>query len=230
MNPVCSTLKTSMKVLREEGVGGVRARFSERKRHQFRQIHLFVYGYKSGRGLEPQAKLDLEIKRITLDDNDDIDELTKIDEWKIPRFVTVEKLEEGWLCYAAKHNGRIVASGWTILNDRFEDAVMKRTFSLGPDEVYYWRVYCIPEFRGKGAIPYLLQKTSQDLARNYGKTSVLVLSLTNNKRILNVYKKIGWERIGRAGFIDLLGFRFNYLWGRDAFKETSKRCFMVNMG
>lgn len=230
MNAIAGILKMTVRVLQEEGPGGLKARVGERVRRGRLHVHLFVFGCTGSQETAAlPATIDLEVKRITLDDGDEIDELTRIDEWKIPRWVTEEKLREGWFCYAAKHMGRIVASAWTILNDGFEDVYMMRTFTLGPDEVYYWRVYCVAEFRGKAIVPYLLHRIRLDMAHHYGRTNVLVLSRTTNKQMLNVYKKTGWECVGRAGFIEVFGLRFHYLLGRHAFPGTRKRFFVQNV-
>lgn len=167
----------------------------------------------------------LEFAKITENDTVDIDYLTKIDEWKIPKAVTLKMLREGWVCYVAKKGNEIVATGWASLADIFIDTHLKREFVLSQDEAYCWRGFSVPAHRGKGIMPRLIEHLTADLLISHGKSKLFILVRYDNDIIMKTVVKVGWRKIGRAGFIEAYGIRFHYLIGGDAFSQTKKRLF-----
>ena len=65
----------------------------------------------------PIGEVEFEFKEIAAVDNEELDELTAIDVWKVPKFVTLRKLKQGHHVYIAKYKGRIVASHTLIMRD-----------------------------------------------------------------------------------------------------------------
>lgn len=160
---------------------------------------------------------------MTLADNGDIDELTRIDEWGMQKSDTLKMLEEGQHCYVAKHQGKIVACHWVVMTEKFEEFNLLREIRLAPYEAYGWRSFTYPPFRGKGVFPVLLGQMDVDLAQRFGKTFIYGLVRPENKSMLRALHKRGETQIGRIGFFEVLGFRFHYLLGRNAFKQTKPR-------
>jgi ribosomal protein S18 acetylase RimI-like enzyme len=188
------------------------------------QTHVYVVGHPISRDNPILAtETDLEIKQMTVHDNDDIDELIAIDEWPISKSDTVKMLEKGQLCYIAKHQGHLVACGWVIITEKFEDYFLRRQLWLAPNEAYYWRTMTLPSFRGRGIVPYLLAQIDADLGRRFGKTYGLGWVRTNNKPMLRAVGKIGRIQVGRMGFFQVLNIRFHYLLGPRAFSRTKPR-------
>jgi GNAT superfamily N-acetyltransferase len=193
------------------------------------QSHWVVFGSKYCADVPPPVcEADFEFREITASDNDEIDELTAVDEWKVPKSVTLRKLKQGHHVYIAKYKGRIVASQTIIMRDRFQDPLLLREFRMASNEAFYLRAFCIPEFRGRGIFPIFGRYYLSDAAVRYGRRNGLTLTSTNNGSMLRSAPKFGWSRIGRAGFIEIFGIRFHYLWGREAFKETRGRFFVQN--
>jgi hypothetical protein len=193
------------------------------------QTHVYIVGHHIPLD-DPilPTDTDLEIKQMTIQDNDDIDELIAIDEWPISKSDTVKMLEKGQLCYIAKHQGHLVACAWVIITEKFEDYFLRRQLELAPNEAYYWRTMTLPSFRGRGIVPYLLAQVDVDLGHRFGKTFGLGWVRTNNKPMLRAVGKIGRVKVGRMGFFQVLNIRFHYLLGPRAFSRTKPR-FKVQM-
>jgi GNAT superfamily N-acetyltransferase len=223
-------LKWAMTILITDGFVEFVRRIKDHVYRKPHQLHSYIMVYKNGSGASaPVPKIELEIKEITAFDIDEIDELTDSDEWKISKQVTLKHLEEGWHCYIAKQKGQIVAINWIILLESFEEFYFKRQFNLSPNEAYHFRGWSIPQFRGKGVMPFLLRNNCDETALKYGKTRTYGWVNVYNYSQLRCLAKAGWTRAGRAGFIEIFGIRFHYLWGREAFKETKKRFLIQNL-
>jgi GNAT superfamily N-acetyltransferase len=191
------------------------------------QKHCFVYGKKfCGEVQVPVCEVEMEFREITAADSDTIDELTAIDEWHISKSFTLRKLEEGEHIYIAKHQGKIVASQSIVTRENFQDPFLDRELTIARDEAYLWRAFCVPAFRGRGIFPVLERYYLADMALKYGRSTTLATILTTNKSSQRMAAKAGRVKVGRAGFVEIFGIRFHYLWGREAFKETSRR-FLV---
>jgi GNAT superfamily N-acetyltransferase len=230
-NPFIYLVKRAITVLRTEGPAKFMKRIRDRLFLKPLQSHSFVYGNKYCADYPvPICEVELEFREITAVDNDEIDELTQVDEWHTSKSFTLKKLEEGEHIYIAKHKGRIVASHSVVKKDKFEDIVFRREFKMAPNEAYYWRGFCVPAFRGHGILPALGRYLLTDMALKYGRSDGLAFVMTTNKSSQRAVSKYGWVKVGRAGFIEIFGIRFHYLWGREAFKENRRRFLIQNMG
>jgi hypothetical protein len=183
------------------------------------------------RALERAQRLlnSLEFKEITLADIGEIDELTSIDHWKLPKSANLERLGEGWHCYVAKYKGRIMANTWTKSGPEIYEPFLGRSFTLRENEVYTYRTFCVPEFRGRGVSPWFTNCISNHLALTEGVKNFVGLVKTDNVGQLRTLLQSGWTILGRVGFIDIdiFGIRIHYIWGRRAFCSTRKR-FSIN--
>jgi hypothetical protein len=80
-----TTLARISSILKEKGLIGTTRMVVQQLKRGVVQSHLYVVGHNIlPDNPMPLAKTDLEIRQITISDNDDIDEMTKIDEWQIP--------------------------------------------------------------------------------------------------------------------------------------------------
>jgi hypothetical protein len=240
-------LKRVFNVLKTEGFKGVTSRFQDRflSISKWSQVHTFVFSFQSGSvpdsssiptGLDPlvvraqeraqRFLSNLEIKQLTLSDIEEIDELTGIDPWGITKSFTLKKLQDGWHCYVAKYQGRIVANGWIIIGPEVHDEFFRRSFTLADNEVLGWRGFCVPDFRGRGVSPWLNKCVVNNLALTTGINKSLAWVRVTNVAQLRTVLETGWSMVGRLGFIEIFGFRLHYLWGRRAFSATRKRCFI----
>jgi hypothetical protein len=224
-------------VLRTEGLAGLPKRI--------KGYHAFVVAFRCGPIANPTTftnELDpvsiraferaqrflnsLEFKQLTMADIEEIDELTDIDPWKVPKLVTLEKLQEGWHCFVAKYKGQIVASNWTKAGPEFMEPVVERSITLADDEIYGWRTFCVSGFRGRGVHPWLNNAVRNHLYQTKGAKSIVGWVRTSNKVMLHTQLQMGGSVVGRLGYIQFFGVRLHYLWGRRALSATKTRCFI----
>jgi len=231
-NPFIYLVRRATTILRTDGPVELIKRIKGRLYLKPLQSHFYVFGHDGDAGTPlPISEIELEMKEITVVDNEEIDELTEIDEWKTSKRFTLKKLEEGWHVYIAKHQGRIVASQTVVIKDKLEDPTFKREFKLASNEAYYWRSFCVPAFRGRGVFPIFGRYYLTDVERRYGRGKGLIVVSPGNRSMQRALSKYGFKkRVGSVGFIEILGIRFHYLWGREAFKETRRRFFIQNVG
>lgn len=191
--------------------------------------HLYVFGIQncnSARVVPPKCQT--AIREININDITLIDELTEVDEWKIAKSVTLNSLQNEWRCFVGMVQGRIVGCVWTFLGANFDDLYLKRRFYLNPNEAYFYRCFCTPEFRGNGILPFLWGSTCRDILPGMGKTAALAITRAKNKPMIRGYAKMGWSLVGRIGIIELAGVRLNYLWGKNAFELNKNKKIFFN--
>jgi len=174
-----------------------------------------------------EQDINIDIKKISKNDVDLIDELTNLDVWHISKSSTLNELEAGEIGYIVKNEGIIVSTWWTFVDRVLHDGYLNRDFILAPTEAYHWRIWTVREHRGEGIVPHLSAHVLDDISRRYHKSQHLCFVRTNNKSMLNAVAKSGWQRIGCAGMIEIGRVRFHYLWGREAFPMTKKRIYMT---
>jgi hypothetical protein len=217
-------MKRISSILKGKGLIGTTRMVFEQLKRGVVQSHFYVVGHNIPQDNPmPVTEADLEIKQITISDSNDIDELTEIDEWQIPKSATLKMFKEGQICYIAKQQNRIVACQWVIIRRKFREYYLQRELRLSPNEAYNWRGFTVPSFRGKGILPFLVRYEESDIVRRFGKTFILGWVRTNNQSMLRALSKLEWTRIGRIGFFQVLGIRFHYLRGRHAFERTRPR-------
>ena len=167
-----------------------------------------------------------ELKQVTITDIDDIDELMEKDPWGIAKSSTLRMLQDGCLCYVVKYKDQIVASIWKKMGPVYYDYYFNRSFNLTDEEAYEGRAFCVQNFKGKGVIPWLMNKVNSELAIISGIKRHTGWVALRNEPMLSTIAQIGYSVVGRLGFIDIFGVRLHYLWGRKAFSATKKRCFI----
>jgi GNAT superfamily N-acetyltransferase len=170
----------------------------------------------------------VEVSRVRGGDLSAVDTLAEIDVWNTSRADLLGRLEEGQQCYVAKHEGQIVSSGWWQ-EGSFRLPSLERRFNLAAGEIYVHCAQTIPAFRGKGIYPYLRAESLRDLSRTQGKTRALAFIRAANKPSLRAWDKMGGRKVGRVGFVEVLGLRFHYLLARNVLWDTPKRFFVERM-
>ena len=230
-------LKRALEVLRTEGPPGIVHRLAHLCGRHFSSIHMLVLVSsfdslpdivarqdKQTQAMKRALATPLDFKQVLLSDEQEIDELTELDPWKYPKSLTLDKLREGWICFVAKKDDRILACAWVVVNRDFD--LLERPFALGPGEAFYWRGFCVPSCRGGGIFPQLMAHIVEQVGRERNITRHITLVLASNVAVQHSLAKIAWKVVGRAGYVEIFGMRFQYLWGREAFKDTQKRFFL----
>jgi GNAT superfamily N-acetyltransferase len=205
-----------------------------REKPEYMHLHVFRYDLATFEvpAVHEQAmarvsrRLGLTLSEITAANEAELDEITTIDEWKIGKDWSLRCMAEGWRCYTAVHDGRIVAITWAIVGGRIRDDYLERELVLAPDEAYYNRAFTVPAFRGKGVMPLLVLHAIRDLAKNAGAKKGLTVTRATNRVMHNTVFSMGGDRVGVMGFIGLFGARLHYIRGRDAFRSTPSRLYL----
>lgn len=168
----------------------------------------------------------LKLEMVVPGDEESIDQLTSIDPWNISKSASLNKLDEGWLCYVVRAEDKIVASTWAYTGENFFDDFLKREFKLAEHEVYLWRGYTERSARGKGVAAWGIKNVLRELNQAHCKTRYITIVRAENRAIQRMLRKMGWKLVGFTGFFEMLGIRFHYLYGRTAFERTTKRLFI----
>ncbi|MCC7176524.1 MAG: hypothetical protein IT159_15130 [Bryobacterales bacterium] len=215
-------MSRAKEIWRAEGWSGLLQRLKKRSRRLFWRIDLVVMSTSSA-PKPPQGK-ELEFKRLVETDQADIEALTAVCPWKIPKQVSLAALNDGWLCFVVKREGRIAAAAWSVVGSSFEDQFLGRRFNLGPAEAYHLRGFRVPECHDTDVFPRLFAHIITHLGETWKKTRHTLL-VRNSNAARRVFRKLGWRPVGRVGVLQAFCLRFQYLWGREAFTETRRRSY-----
>jgi hypothetical protein len=224
-------------VFRAEGPRGLSSRLKKRISRYYSSAHLLVFvadtnAIKSAAAqskslfeLSLRFTKSLDFKEVFSHDEAEINELTEIDPWKFPKALTIKQLSQGCMCFVAKKENKIVACICAWPTSSYYDDFLKSDYSMGSSEAYYWRAFCVPTFRGIGILPQIMLYAVEAIGSKYNKTKQISWVRVTNKSMQQTLYRMGWRVAGRGGFVELVCLRFNYLWGREAFKETKRRLF-----
>jgi len=186
--------------------------------------YLWKYFYETGQTFHIKPKIDdIELKEVKITDKDEIEEIAEKDAWGQNINMIHKDMEAGHRCFVIKHNGEIVASNFVAVSNEVWDRIWARKFKLGRKEAYGWQSWCIPAYRGKGLMPFLILSTIACIANECDKPEHIGWTWVSNKKMHRSLLKIGFKKIGQLGFIEFCGIRFSYILGHDAFKQTRKR-------
>jgi hypothetical protein len=235
-------VKRMFNVLKTEGIRGFSRRIGDRLRSKWSHHYSFVVSQQFASvsdALEFPARLDpaivrmlercqrvlsgLTFKQVNESDSGEIDELTALDPWKQSREDMIQKLQEGWCCYVAEFGNRIAAYCWIKVGPGFSEPFFGRWFTWADDEVYTWRGFCLPAWRGRGVVPILAKWIVHHLALTEGVKKHIGWVRVDNVGQIRTLEQLGWSVIGRLGFIKILGVRLHYVWGQRAFSLIKKR-------
>lgn len=185
--------------------------------------------YLKDRAKVPPPTVAVHIKELTETDAEEIEEVAGFGFYGRSKADILQYLADGQRCWIAKCSSRTVACYW-MQSRGFYDPYLKRRIELANSEEYHLGAFTVPEFRGKGILPYLHSHTSIVRSQADPNLRVLVIIRTNNTASLQVTRKEGYAIVGHIGFIEVLGIRFHYLWGSGAFPKISQRFFFRIFG
>ncbi len=97
-----------------------------------------------------------------------------------------ERLNQGHLCLALKHNNKIAAYTWTDLKECNHKPY---PFSLKKHEAYLYDAFTLPEFRGKGLAPFMRYECYQAL-KSIGRNSFYSISEYTNSPSIKFKTKL----------------------------------------
>ncbi len=215
----------ALTILHGEGIAGLINRIASRLLRKPQLINLYVLklDYKDIAKLPPPS-IDLEIGEITEMDDSGLEALAAFHFYGHSKGEILQYLAGGQRCYIAKHKDQVISCYWRITGDYY-DYSLKRRFYLAETEEYLLGFFTLAEFRGKGIFPYVLEVSSYERAQNCPDLRAIIFVRTNNQASLRSVHKLGFNVIGRVGFVEIFGIRFHFLLGRDAFPKTTRRNF-----
>jgi len=217
-------------ILRTEGVAGLGKRIAGRLKRKPRHVRFYILMLRLDRPVRvPPPTVEIEIEEVKITDEDTLAALAQVDEWKTPEAHLRDRLQSGQRCYVARYQGQIVAGRW-FLEGEFDSSLLGRWFQMATNEIYGYNTFTIPAFRGKGINPYLTAESVRRMcAHNPHKTLLVVLISVTNRASLRSAAKVGFKRVGLAGFVEVFGVRFHYLLGRGVLPATRKRFYVERM-
>jgi len=127
------------------------------------------------------------------------------------------------LCHTAKHNGQIIFASWIAFGERYSYALDRR-YKLADSEAYLYSVYTLPEFRGNGVYP-AAHCHSLKLLNELGYKRILACIDPENFAAMRVSEKLGYDKVGTTGFIEMFGLRWYFHRDHAAFSALKPRSF-----
>ena len=220
----------ALSILNSDGMAGLMNRITSRLLRKPQLINLYVLklDYKDIAKL-PSPSINLEIREITETDDGDTQALAEFRFYGHSKADILQYLAEGQRCYVAKHEGQAISCYWHMTGGYY-DYYLKRRFYFADNEEYLLGFFTLAEFRGQGIFPYLLIASSHERAQNCPDLRAVIFVRVNNKASLRSCYKLGFDIIGRVGFVEIFGIRFHFLLGRDALPKTTKRIFFQIFG
>jgi GNAT superfamily N-acetyltransferase len=109
------------------------------------------------------------------------------------------RLEEGKLCFGAKHRGIPVAFTWCDMNECHYEG---QRFRLKDDEAYLFDAYTLDSYRGRGIAPYIRYQLYKELAK-LGRTALHSVSERFNSSSIRFKEKLNARLVGRGILVQL---------------------------
>ena len=193
------------------------------RKPQFINLYVLELDYETIAKLLPPA-IELNLTEVTATGNADTQALAAFHFYGHSQTDIWGYLADGQQCYVAKCKGQVISCYWRK-SGFYYDYYLKRRIDLDDNEEYLLGFFTLPEFRGKGIFPYLLEVTSRERVQNCPKLQAIIFIRINNTTSLRSVHKLGFKIVGRIGFVEILGIRFHFLFGRDALPKMTKRFY-----
>lgn len=215
----------ALSILHSEGIAGLLNRIASRLLQKPQIINLYVLklDYKDIAKV-PRRFIDLEIGEVTEMDDSDLEALAAFHFYGHSKGEILQHLAEGQRCYIAKHQGQVISCYWRATRNYY-DYYLKRRFYLADNEEYLLGAFTLVEFRNWGVLPHLVETSSRERAQNCPNLRAFSFVRTNNKASLRTSHKLGFNVIGRVGFVEMFGIRYHFLLGHEALPKTTRRNF-----
>lgn len=119
-------------------------------------------------------------------------------------------LGEGEALAVARRGTAVVAYTWLTWEPVWVEEI-RRILLPGPDEVYAYDAFTVPEWRGHALFPALLARLGA-FARAEGRRRVLVFALDRNTASRRAIERAGFQLFGTVTRVDVWGLE--WLWFR----------------
>lgn len=122
--------------------------------------------------------------------------------------VIESRLEQGQVCFTARHEGRIVSAAWIATGHVWIDYLGCR-LSLAPDEAFLHESFTARAFRGRN-IPVVRARHEAEYFRAAGCRRIVAIIVPENAPALRHAEKSGWRRVGVMGYVKLGPWRRDF--------------------
>jgi hypothetical protein len=122
--------------------------------------------------------------------------------------VIESRLEQGQVCFTARHQGRIVSAAWIATGYVWVD-YLARGLSLAPDEAFLHESFTARAFRGRN-IPVVRARHEAEYFRAAGYRRIVAIIVPENAPALRHAEKSGWRRVGVIGCVRLGPWRRDF--------------------
>jgi GNAT superfamily N-acetyltransferase len=118
----------------------------------------------------------------------------------------LRRMRDGHCCFIARDGERIVGASWgATANAR--NSYLSAPIALTSDEAYAYDLFTAPDWRRKG-VAVAVTKALHDFYRDEGKWRVLRFVVPENHAAMA--GTLGYDSIGRTGFVCIGRFRVNF--------------------
>jgi len=118
------------------------------------------------------------------------------------------RLQQGHICFAARHDARIVSAAWIAAGRVWID-YLTCEIQLARDEAYLYESFTAPGFRGNN-IPALRGAYEAQHFRDAGYRRLVAVIMPENKPGLRHAEKAGWNAFGVMGYVKLGPWRWDF--------------------
>jgi RimJ/RimL family protein N-acetyltransferase len=137
------------------------------------------------------------------------------------------RVKNGDRCFVAKQNGQITFVAWAAFGKCYS-YLLDREFRLADREAYGYGAYTLPRFRGNGLHPAATCHRLQFL-REQGCERYVAFVEPGNHAAMRMPEKLGLEKVGVTGFIELFGLRWYFHRDRGALSALARRQYWRKM-
>lgn len=149
---------------------------------------------------EIKAKVEVDVRVVQRDDFPKIAEKLKKFEIRAQ-----ERFEMGHTCIVAEVHDDIVHFKWVAFKESYVGE-LERKIRISPDSAYVYSGYTVPEYRGLGISPKVMEKTLQHLSE-MGIKKVYACVRHNNFPMLRVKQKETFRKIGTITYTRIFKLR-----------------------
>jgi hypothetical protein len=130
------------------------------------------------------------------------------------------RIHSGHRCCVAKHRGAIIYVSWIAFGTCYSYA-LDREYELAQDEAYAYGAYTLPRFRGNGTHPAASCHRLQ-LLEDWGYKREFAFMEPENSAAMRMPERLGYDKAGVTGFVEVFGFRWYFHRDRGAFSALRR--------
>jgi len=179
----------------------LKSRLRAMSRSIFRREKIFVFERTlTDACFKIEAKVEVDARPAQ---HDDFPKISK----RFKKFDTIaeERFKIGHICIVSDMHGDIVHLKWIAFNEAYAGE-LERKLRIDPDSAYIYDTYTVPEYRGLGIAPKVMEKAFSYLYER-GIRKVYVCIRHNNFPSLRAAQKEGFRKIGSITYTRIFMLR-----------------------